>query len=85
MFSPQVLLKQLQNTGYWHGNHKGLHWSGFILQFTESLLRHEAVDFVEQAPEHGRDEGGVGDEAADDGQSALANVPHLQASMSLFQ
>ena len=57
----------------------------FSSQFTKSLLRHEAVDFVEQAPEHGWDERGVGDEPADDGQSVLANVPHLQASITLFQ
>ena len=43
------------------------------------VLGHEAIDFVEQAPEHGRDERGVGDEAADDGQRVLTNVPHLKS------
>jgi len=42
-----------------------------------SLLAHEAIDFVKQAPEYGGDERGVGDEATDDSQHVLTNVPHL--------
>ena len=53
----------------------------YVVGMAQSLfvLGHEAIDFVEQAPEHGRDERGVGDEAADDGQRVLTNVPHLKS------